>query len=64
LGVFPRAAGLLLLMPAYHLVSEGQPMDVAGEQLADPMTVARMPLATPLIAGTGALAAAISFAES
>jgi multiple antibiotic resistance protein len=61
---FTVAAGLLLLLPAYRLVSEGQPMDVAGEQPADPMTVALVPLATPLIAGPGALASAISFAES
>ncbi len=61
---FKAAAGLLLLLPAYRLVSEGQPMDVTKTREAEPIQVALVPLATPLIAGPGALAIAISFADT
>jgi multiple antibiotic resistance protein len=61
---FKVAAGLLLLPPAYRLVMEGQPGPVveAGEQ--SPYDFALVPLATPLIAGPGALAATTSFSET
>jgi multiple antibiotic resistance protein len=61
---FKTAAGLLLLLPAYRLVSEGQPMDVSRAREDDPLQIALVPLATPLIAGPGALAIAISFADT
>jgi multiple antibiotic resistance protein len=57
---FKAAAGLMLLLPAYRLVSEGQPIEVKPGEKVDPMQVALVPLATPLIAGPGALATAIS----
>ena len=61
---FKVAAGLLLLLPAYRLVEHGQPMDAGDRAGADPLQVALVPLATPLLAGPGALAAAISFSDS
>jgi multiple antibiotic resistance protein len=61
---FKTAAGLLLLLPAYRLVSEGQPMDITRARENDPLQIALVPLATPLIAGPGALAIAISFADT
>lgn len=60
---FRIAAGLLLLPPAFRLVMEGQPTE-ADESSLRPTDLALVPLATPLIAGPGALAATISFAES
>ncbi len=63
-GSFNVAAGLLLLLPAYRLVERGEPMDVADRDNVGPAPVALVPLATPLMAGPGALATAISFAES
>lgn len=60
---FRIAAGLLLLPPAFRLVMEGQPTE-ADESSLRPTDLALVPLATPLIAGPGALAASISFAES
>jgi multiple antibiotic resistance protein len=61
---FQVAAGLLLLQPAYRLVAEGQPADSRDEVPASPLDFALVPLATPLIAGPGALAATASFAQS
>ncbi len=61
---FQVAAGLLLLLPAYRLVAQGQPMEVAEDEAVDPMQIALVPLATPLLAGPGALATTISFAET
>jgi multiple antibiotic resistance protein len=67
LGISPEsfqvAAGLLLIPPAYRLVVEGQPGPVAEAETADPLDFALVPLATPLIAGPGALAATTSFAQ-
>jgi multiple antibiotic resistance protein len=60
---FKVAAGLLLLPPAYRLVMEGQPVP-ATNGAASPLDLALVPLATPLIAGPGALAAATSFSDS
>jgi multiple antibiotic resistance protein len=60
---FRVAAGLLLLPPAYHLVAEGQPVP-AEQQASDPLDFALVPLATPLIAGPGALAATTTLSQS
>ena len=60
---FQVAAGLLLLPPAYRLVMEGQPAPEQSETSNDPIDFALVPLATPLIAGPGALAATTSFAQ-
>ena len=59
---FRVAAGLLLIPPAYRLVMEGAPStgDTGGSRA--PIDFALVPLATPLIAGPGALAATASFA--
>jgi multiple antibiotic resistance protein len=61
---FQVAAGLLLLPPAYRLVTEGQPIATEDQSRHDPLDFALVPLATPLIAGPGALAATTSFSES
>src|SRR5262249_8694156 len=58
---FRVAAGGLLLLPAYRLVASGQPMEVDESEVKDPEQLALVPLATPLMAGPGALATAISF---
>ena len=67
LGISPEsfqvAAGLLLLPPAYRLIAEGQPAREHEDDSLDPMDFALVPLATPLIAGPGALAATTSFAR-
>jgi len=59
---FKVAAGVLLLPTAYRLVERGQPLDVTGEEGLDAVQLALVPMATPLIAGPGALATAISLA--
>lgn len=61
---FQVAAGLLLLLPAYGMVSRGEPIEPGHEGDLDPLQVALVPLATPLLAGPGALATAISLAGS
>jgi multiple antibiotic resistance protein len=58
---FQVAAGLLLLPSAYRLVMEGEPAGVRTQYSRRPLDFALVPLATPLIAGPGALAAATSF---
>jgi multiple antibiotic resistance protein len=60
---FQVAAGLLLLLPAFMLVTEGQPQrDEPAPH--SPLDFALVPLATPLIAGPGALAATTSFSQT
>jgi len=61
---FRVAAGLLLVIPAYNLVMEGQPGAGHNAGPSSPLDIALVPLATPLIAGPGALAATASFSES
>jgi multiple antibiotic resistance protein len=61
---FQVAAGLLLLPAAYRLVMEGEPMSTDAQQPRDPLDFALVPLATPLIAGPGALAATTSFTQT
>ena len=62
---FRIAAGLLLMPPAYNLVTHGEPTRTEGAaQHTDPIDFALVPLATPLIAGPGALAATTSFAAT
>lgn len=61
---FSVAAGLLLIPPAYGLVMEGAPSPGATDASREPIDFALVPLATPLIAGPGALAATTSFAGS
>jgi multiple antibiotic resistance protein len=58
---FRVAAGLLLLPAAYRLVMEGHPGLVSASQTASPWDFALVPMATPLIAGPGALAATTAF---
>lgn len=60
---FKVAAGLLLLPPAYRLVERGQPMEVRAQQQVEPADIALVPLATPLIAGPGALATSIALSD-
>jgi multiple antibiotic resistance protein len=59
---FRVAAGLLLLPTAYRLVMEGEPAPAGASHSTRPLDFALVPLATPLIAGPGALAATTSFA--
>lgn len=63
---FRIAAGLLLMPPAYNLVTHGEPTHVEGQEpgQTDVLDFALVPLATPLIAGPGALAATTSFAQT
>jgi len=61
---FQVAAGLLLFPPAYRLIMEGQPAPVEQGRSQDPLDHALVPMATPMIAGPGALAATTSFTES
>jgi multiple antibiotic resistance protein len=61
-GSFSVAAGLLLIPPAYRLVMEGEPAPSSARTFGRPLDFALVPLATPLIAGPGALAATTSFA--
>lgn len=61
---FSVAAGLLLLPPAYRLVMEGEPAPSNVDHSREPLDFALVPLATPLIAGPGALAATAAFAGS
>lgn len=60
---FQVAAGLLLLLPAYNLVARGEPLEI-GQDAIEPTQVAVVPLATPLLAGPGALATAISLSAT
>ena len=60
---FQVAAGLLLLPPAFRLVTSGQSIDETEQERAEPFELALVPLAIPLLAGPGALAAAISFSD-
>ena len=60
---FRVAAGLLLLIPAYRMVSQGYFFEPAAEASPAPIDIALVPFATPLMAGPGSLAAATSFAD-
>lgn len=60
---FRVAAGLMLLIPAYRMVSQGQFYESAAEASPAPIDIALVPFATPLMAGPGSLAAATSFAD-
>jgi multiple antibiotic resistance protein len=61
---FRVAAGLLLLLPAYRLVTEGQPVEASAPTTAAPIEMALVPLAMPLLAGPGALATATALTAS
>jgi len=61
---FKVAAGLLLLMPAYQLVVHGQLLELRSGTQDGGLQVAFVPLAMPLIAGPGALAATVSLSET
>ena len=61
---FQIAAGLLLLLPAFRLVMQGEPMSEGERETLEPSQLAIVPLAMPLLAGPGALAAAISFGDT
>jgi multiple antibiotic resistance protein len=63
---FQVSAGALLLIPAYRMVTSGYflpPTSESGER-HEPVDVALVPLATPLMAGPGALASATSLSQS
>jgi multiple antibiotic resistance protein len=60
---FRVAAGLLLLIPAYRMVTQGQFYEPTAEAAPEPADIALVPFATPLMAGPGALAAATSFSD-
>jgi multiple antibiotic resistance protein len=60
---FRVAAGLLLLIPAYRMVSQGRFYEPAAEAEPQPLDIALVPFATPLMAGPGSLAAATSFTD-
>jgi multiple antibiotic resistance protein len=61
---FSVAAGLLLMPTAYRLVMEGEPAPSDAIHSREAWDFALVPLAMPLIAGPGALAATASFASS
>ena len=63
-AAFRIAAGALLLIPAYRMVTQGRFLETAAEENPKPVDVALVPLATPLMAGPGALAAATSLSQS
>ncbi len=63
-AAFRIAAGALLLIPAYRMVTQGRFLEPAVEDDPKPVDVALVPLATPLMAGPGALAAATSLSQS
>ena len=60
---FRIAAGALLALPAIRLVEQGSPLHARLGSPGRAREAAVVPLATPLLAGPGALAAATSFAE-
>ena len=62
---FQIAAGVLLLPPAYRLVESGEPWSAMPHEVgeASEMQLALVPLAIPLLAGPGALATAVTFAD-
>ena len=62
---FQIAAGVLLMLPAIRLVESGLPMRVESIDPEDTaLTRAFVPLATPLLAGPGAIATAVVFRET
>ena len=63
-AAFRIAAGALLLIPAYRMVTQGRFLEPAVEEDPKPVDVALVPLATPLMAGPGALASATSLSQS
>ncbi|HUF52838.1 MAG TPA: MarC family protein [Dehalococcoidia bacterium] len=63
-SAFQVSAGALLLIPAYRMVTQGYFLPPAAAEEAEPVDVALVPLATPLMAGPGALASATSLAQS
>jgi len=63
-AAFRIATGALLLIPAYRMVTEGLIFEPAVEEAPKPIDVALVPMATPLMAGPGALASATSFSQS
>ena len=62
---FQIAAGILLIIPAIRLVESGLPMKIGELNGSDGvLTRAFVPLATPLLAGPGAIATAVVFRET
>jgi multiple antibiotic resistance protein len=61
---FRVAAGALLLIPAYRMVTHGRFLEPPEGETPQPVDIALVPMATPLMAGPGALAAATSFSQS
>lgn len=62
---FSIAAGILLLIPGIRLVEEGSPMKLKklGNLAQSHATFALAPLGTPLLAGPGAIAAAMKYSR-
>lgn len=63
-GSFRVAAGLLLLPTVYSLVVEGELPQTSRNAELDPLQLGLVPLATPLLAGPGALASVVTFSRT
>jgi multiple antibiotic resistance protein len=61
LDSFQVAAGLLLGITAIRLLEYGEPFHRATTATDSPWSVALVPLATPLLAGPGAIATTVTF---
>jgi multiple antibiotic resistance protein len=61
LASFQVASGLLLLLTAVRLVDRGEPFHRHDAATDSPLSVVLVPLATPLLAGPGAIAATVTF---
>ncbi len=63
-AAFRIAAGALLLIPAYRMVTEGRFFEPAVAEAPKPIDIGLVPMATPMMAGPGALASATSLSQS
>ncbi len=61
---FRVAAGLLLLPTVYNLVVQGELPHTHDGAVLDPLQMGLVPLAVPLLAGPGALAAVVTYSTS
>ena len=61
---FRVAAGLLLLPTVYNLVVQGELPHTHDSAVLDPLQMGLVPLAVPLLAGPGALAAVVAYSAS
>jgi multiple antibiotic resistance protein len=63
LASFQVSAGLLLGITAIRLVDRGEPFHPGARADHSPVVTALVPLATPLLAGPGAIATTVSFTQ-